>query len=117
MITFSCRAPIASLDCMEEFTGTNEHLTMHATATTTMTTSTTTSTSTTMGVPGTKEALLLSNFHYQNSINSGTNPISTRQGTVTPGLRYRNLGKSGLRVSNVGLGNVQFIFFFFKLKF
>ncbi|XP_049772735.1 voltage-gated potassium channel subunit beta-2-like [Schistocerca cancellata] len=27
-----------------------------------------------------------------------------RQTTVTPGLRYRNLGKSGLRVSNVGLG-------------
>ncbi|KAK3912936.1 Voltage-gated potassium channel subunit beta-3 [Frankliniella fusca] len=27
-----------------------------------------------------------------------------RQTNVTPGLRYRNLGKSGLRVSNVGLG-------------
>jgi potassium voltage-gated channel Shaker-related subfamily A, beta member 2 len=24
--------------------------------------------------------------------------------SVTPGLRYKNLGKSGLRVSNVGLG-------------
>lgn len=24
--------------------------------------------------------------------------------TTTPGLRYKNLGKSGLRVSNVGLG-------------
>ncbi|KAE8738885.1 hypothetical protein FOCC_FOCC015621 [Frankliniella occidentalis] len=27
-----------------------------------------------------------------------------RQTNMTPGLRYRNLGKSGLRVSNVGLG-------------
>ncbi len=27
-----------------------------------------------------------------------------RQTTPVPGLRYRNLGKSGLRVSNVGLG-------------
>ena len=29
-----------------------------------------------------------------------------RQTTPVPGLRYRNLGKSGLRVSNVGLGTV-----------
>ena len=28
-----------------------------------------------------------------------------RQAAPVPGLRYRNLGKSGLRVSNVGLGN------------
>jgi len=30
-----------------------------------------------------------------------------RQTTPVPGLRYRNLGKSGLRVSNVGLGTVH----------
>uniref|UniRef100_T1IZD5 NADP-dependent oxidoreductase domain-containing protein n=1 Tax=Strigamia maritima TaxID=126957 RepID=T1IZD5_STRMM len=30
-------------------------------------------------------------------------PIS-RQTSVTPGIRYRNLGKSGLRISNLGLG-------------
>lgn len=36
----------------------------------------------------------------------GSNPALTiRHGTTpTPGLRYKNLGKSGLRVSNVGLG-------------
>ena len=30
-----------------------------------------------------------------------------RQSAPVPGLRYRNLGKSGLRVSNVGLGNIS----------
>lgn len=30
-----------------------------------------------------------------------------RQTAPVPGLRYRNLGKSGLRVSNVGLGSDQ----------
>lgn len=67
---------------MEEFTGTNEHLTMH--------------------VAPTKEALL-SGYHNQTPLGPGSNHVS-RQGSVTPGLRYRNLGKSGLRVSNVGLG-------------
>lgn len=40
------------------------------------------------------------------SISLGSNPALTiRHGaTTTPGLRYKNLGKSGLRVSNVGLG-------------
>lgn len=67
---------------MEEFTGTNEHLTMH--------------------VAPTKEAIL-SGYHNQTSIGRESIQMS-RQGSVTPGLRYRNLGKSGLRVSNVGLG-------------
>lgn len=40
------------------------------------------------------------------SISLGSNPALTlRHGaTPTPGLRYKNLGKSGLRVSNVALG-------------
>lgn len=40
------------------------------------------------------------------SISLGSNPaLPIRQSTnLTPGLRYKNLGKSGLRVSNVGLG-------------
>ncbi len=40
------------------------------------------------------------------SISLGSNPaIPARHGsTPTPGLRYKNLGKSGLRISNVGLG-------------
>lgn len=40
------------------------------------------------------------------SISLGSNQALTiRHGaTTTPGLRYKNLGKSGLRVSNVGLG-------------
>lgn len=70
---------------MEEFTGTNEHLTMH--------------------VAPTKEALL-SGYHNQTPLGTGANPIS-RQGSITPGLRYKNLGKSGLRVSNVGLGKLR----------
>uniref|UniRef100_A0A1B6BY05 NADP-dependent oxidoreductase domain-containing protein n=1 Tax=Clastoptera arizonana TaxID=38151 RepID=A0A1B6BY05_9HEMI len=76
---YRCRAPIASLDCMEEFQSTNEQLCMQLPA------------------PCSKEQLLLQ---------GGNTPASvTRQSsTVTPGLRYRNIGKSGLRVSNVGLG-------------
>lgn len=40
-----------------------------------------------------------------------------RQTTPVPGLRYRNLGKSGLRVSNVGLGTVtsEIDFFFYTI--
>lgn len=40
------------------------------------------------------------------SISLGSNPaLPIRHGaTPTPGLRFKNLGKSGLRVSNVGLG-------------
>lgn len=34
----------------------------------------------------------------------GTNPAIRPTAPPTPGLRYKNLGKSGLRVSNVGLG-------------
>lgn len=82
---YRCRAPIASLDCMEEFTGTAEQLTMHAAPT--------------------KEALL-SGYHSQSMLPHvpHTANQASRQSSVTPGLRYRNLGKSGLRVSNVGLG-------------
>lgn len=50
----------------------------------------------------TKEQLLLSGLSHS-APTSG--PVQlTRQTSITPGLRYRNLGKSGLRVSNVGLG-------------
>lgn len=40
------------------------------------------------------------------SISLGSNPgLPIRHCTsATPGLRYKNLGKSGLRISNVGLG-------------
>ncbi|XP_075211987.1 potassium voltage-gated channel subfamily A regulatory beta subunit hyperkinetic isoform X2 [Lycorma delicatula] len=64
---------------MEEFQSTNEQLCMQLPA------------------PCSKEQLLLQGLSTPASV--------TRQSsTVTPGLRYRNLGKSGLRVSNVGLG-------------
>ncbi|XP_044728022.1 voltage-gated potassium channel subunit beta-2 isoform X2 [Chrysoperla carnea] len=53
----------------------------------------------------TKEQLLLSGLSQAAVNATGPNPSQlARQGSVTPGLRYRNLGKSGLRVSNVGLG-------------
>jgi hypothetical protein len=84
---FSCRAPIASLDCMEEFQSTNEHLTQ--------------------GTPQTKEQLL-QNLSQQTPLTAPNHgPLVSRQSSVTPGLRYRNLGKSGLRVSNVGLGKLH----------
>jgi len=84
LLSCSYRAPIASLDCMEEFQSTNEHLTQ--------------------GAPQTKEQLLQSLSQHTPLTASNQGPLVSRQSSVTPGLRYRNLGKSGLRVSNVGLG-------------
>lgn len=62
--TPSCRAPIASLDCMDEVSET----------------------------AGSMRVGLSRCLSKQTSIN------------ISPGIRYRNLGKSGLRVSNLGLG-------------
>lgn len=67
----------------------------------------------------TKEQLLLSGLSH--SVPGAPLQLA-RQTSVTPGLRYRNLGKSGLRVSNIGLGElVGYVlrtvrFFFNKLK-
>lgn len=81
---YRCRAPIASLDCMEEFNGgggggggVGADSGVHCSNTT-----------------GTKEQLLTSCIAAQ----------AQRLQHPSPGIRYRNLGKSGLRVSNVGLG-------------
>lgn len=89
----SCRAPIASLDCMEEFNGGGggggggggvgvgaDGSGVHCSNTT-----------------GTKEQLLTSCIAAQ----------AQRLQHPSPGIRYRNLGKSGLRVSNVGLGTLN----------
>lgn len=83
-VCYRCRAPIASLDCMEEF-------------------------STGSGLSGladkesslTKEQLLLGGLTHSAP---GVPLQLSRSTNATPGLRYRNLGKSGLRVSNIGLG-------------
>ncbi|XP_074026706.1 potassium voltage-gated channel subfamily A regulatory beta subunit hyperkinetic [Leptinotarsa decemlineata] len=83
---YRCRAPIASLDCMEEFSA-GSALSALAER------------------PGestiTKEQLLLSGLAH--SVPAAPLQLA-RQTSITPGLRYRNLGKSGLRVSNIGLG-------------
>lgn len=83
----SCRAPIASLDCMEEFNGGGgggggggADSGVHCSNT-----------------AGTKEQLLTSCIAAQ----------AQRLQHPSPGIRYRNLGKSGLRVSNVGLGTLN----------
>ncbi|KAI4472620.1 hypothetical protein M0802_016642 [Mischocyttarus mexicanus] len=90
---YRCRAPIASLDCMEEFNGggggaeTGVHCSNTA---------------------GTKEQLLTSCIAAQ----------AQRLQHPSPGIRYRNLGKSGLRVSNVGLGKTAMtVLFFFYFPF
>lgn len=86
---FSCRAPIASLDCMEEFSAGSALSGLADRTNDTIIT---------------KEQLLLSGLSHS----TPGNPVPlTRQTSITPGLRYRNLGKSGLRVSNVGLGMYQ----------
>lgn len=88
-----CRAPIASLDCMEEFSA-GSGLSALADRD---------------GLGGmgggniTKEQLLLSGLTHS----APAAPLAlSRQTSVTPGLRYKNLGKSGLRVSNIGLGTL-----------
>lgn len=43
-------------------------------------------------------------LHAGHPFSYGTNPAIRPTAPPTPGLRYKNLGKSGLRVSNVGLG-------------
>ncbi|CAO1391361.1 unnamed protein product [Diamesa serratosioi] len=63
------RCPIASLDCMEEFSG--QHVEYG---------------------------------RFRHSLSYGSNSGMRQSAPTTPGLRYKNLGKSGLRVSNVGLG-------------
>ncbi|KAK9702799.1 hypothetical protein QE152_g29718 [Popillia japonica] len=82
----NCRAPIASLDCMEEFSaGSGLSALGDRQSDGTLT----------------KEQLLLSGLTHS----APAQPIQlNRQTAITPGLRYRNLGKSGLRVSNIGLG-------------
>lgn len=88
-----CRAPIASLDCMEEFSAGSAFSVLGDRGN--------------EGSGGgiTKEHLLLSGLTHSLPAQQ-----VTRQPSVTPGLRYRNMGKSGLRVSNIGLGkNYLFI--------
>ncbi|KAK7794166.1 hypothetical protein R5R35_005367 [Gryllus longicercus] len=88
---YRCRAPIASLDCMEEFSGA-EHAGGAGGA---------------GAAPPTKEQLLTGQLTAAGAPGGqalGPGALASRQSSVTPGLRYRNLGKSGLRVSNVGLG-------------
>ncbi|XP_015836069.1 voltage-gated potassium channel subunit beta-2 [Tribolium castaneum] len=83
---YRCRAPIASLDCMEEFSAGSALSAL-------------TDRSGDGGI--TKEQLLLSGL-TQSAPNAALQ--LAKQTSTAPGLRYRNLGKSGLRVSNIGLG-------------
>ncbi|KAF4533265.1 hypothetical protein B566_EDAN010500 [Ephemera danica] len=95
----SCRAPIASLDCMEEFQSSAEHAALAQPTLPPQLTS-----------ASLKEPLVLSPTSGAGGLGGlsggagSGGPLVSRQSSLTPGLRYRNLGKSGLRVSNVGLG-------------
>ncbi|XP_048488853.1 uncharacterized protein LOC105380545 isoform X3 [Plutella xylostella] len=70
-----CRAPIASLDCMDDFSANSQQMLDQAGETTV-------------------------SRHMSTYLGNQT----TMPSVVTPGLRYKNLGKSGLRVPNIGLG-------------
>ncbi|XP_050360476.1 uncharacterized protein LOC126780230 isoform X1 [Nymphalis io] len=72
---YRCRAPIASLDCMDEFSANSQQMSDQA-------------------------GEMTSSKHM--SAYMGNH--SSMPSSVTPGLRYKNLGKSGLRVPNIGLG-------------
>ncbi|XP_050683648.1 voltage-gated potassium channel subunit beta-2 isoform X2 [Leptidea sinapis] len=73
-----CRAPIASLDCMDEFSA-NSQQTLDQVA---------------VGDPN-----MARHFVSVYMCNHVSMPTSG-----TPGLRHKNLGKSGLRVPSIGLG-------------
>ncbi|CAK1555003.1 unnamed protein product [Leptosia nina] len=70
-----CRAPIASLDCMDDF---STHSGLHVLQP--------------VGYNMSRHASVYMGNH------------ASMPSSVTPGLRYKNLGKSGLRVPNIGLG-------------
>ncbi|XP_031767311.1 voltage-gated potassium channel subunit beta-2 isoform X2 [Galleria mellonella] len=69
-----CRAPIASLDCMDDFSANSQQML--------------------------DQGEMNMSRHMSTYIGNHTAMPSV----VTPGLRYKNLGKSGLRVPNIGLG-------------
>ncbi|XP_060809705.1 voltage-gated potassium channel subunit beta-2 isoform X2 [Amyelois transitella] len=70
-----CRAPIASLDCMDDFSANSQQMLDQA-------------------------GEITVSRHMSTYMGNHT----TMPSVVTPGLRYKNLGKSGLRVPNIGLG-------------
>ncbi|XP_073954181.1 potassium voltage-gated channel subfamily A regulatory beta subunit hyperkinetic isoform X1 [Choristoneura fumiferana] len=70
-----CRAPIASLDCMDDFSANSQQMLDQA-------------------------GEMTVSRHMSTYMGNHANMPSV----VTPGLRYKNLGKSGLRVPNIGVG-------------
>ncbi|XP_063632862.1 voltage-gated potassium channel subunit beta-2 isoform X6 [Cydia splendana] len=72
---YRCRAPIASLDCMDDFSANSQQMLDQA-------------------------GEISVSRHMSTYMGNHANMPSV----VTPGLRYKNLGKSGLRVPNIGVG-------------
>ncbi|XP_028167458.1 voltage-gated potassium channel subunit beta-2 isoform X4 [Ostrinia furnacalis] len=72
---YRCRAPIASLDCMDDFSANSQQMLDQAGEVTVS--------------------------RHMSGYMANSNAMAS---SVTPGLRYKNLGKSGLRVPNIGLG-------------
>lgn len=70
---YRCRAPIASLDCMDDFSANSQQM-------------------------------LDQDMSITRNISNYMGNHTAMASSVTPGLRYKNLGKSGLRVPNIGLG-------------
>ncbi|XP_047543912.1 voltage-gated potassium channel subunit beta-2 isoform X3 [Vanessa tameamea] len=70
-----CRAPIASLDCMDEFSANSQQMLDQA-----------------------------GEMNSSKHMSAYMGNHASMPSSVTPGLRYKNLGKSGLRVPNIGLG-------------
>uniref|UniRef100_A0A2H1WL41 SFRICE_018028 n=1 Tax=Spodoptera frugiperda TaxID=7108 RepID=A0A2H1WL41_SPOFR len=72
---YRCRAPIASLDCMDDFSANSQQMLDQA-----------------------------GEVNVSRHMSTYMGNHTTMPSVVTPGLRYKNLGKSGLRVPNIGLG-------------
>ncbi len=110
MFADSCRAPIATLDAMEEDPNNQPTAAAGSSSSGLLTTVDATSGLGDGGAAalGLSMAAETANANTLTpavlaSVRSSTS-LSRQSSSVTPGLKFKNLGKSGLKVSNVGLG-------------
>jgi len=91
------KAPIASMDAMEDMdllSGSNTHLSKL-------------SSDGNMAASVGATAVLPSAPAFVNALPAGTKVAQSERNTIFPGIKYRNIGKTGLKCSNIGLGSIK----------
>merc|ERR1712153_186429 len=91
------KAPIASMDAMEDMdllSGSNTHLSKL-------------SSDGNMAASVGATAVLPSAPAFVNQLPAGTKVARSEGNTIFPGIKYRNIGKTGLKCSNIGLGSIK----------